>query len=101
MERPNEFKTRELKAGIPLSIIGIMGMFLVFFLLAVPNLIIFLLSFYPFLIAFILGILYILSGLNKLIISNAKLMIIAIIAIGAFFVTLGLDLMVPWIIKTI
>ncbi|MBD3215828.1 MAG: hypothetical protein GF311_24675 [Candidatus Lokiarchaeota archaeon] len=99
MERPNEFNTRDLKAGIPLSIAGITGLFVVFFFLATPYLIIFLLCLYPFLIGFIFGILYILSGLNKLTISNAKLVIVVIIAIGAFFTTLGLDLLVPWIIK--
>jgi len=99
MERKNEKKINNLSIGVLLLIAGIVGMFLIFFLLSIPSMIIFLFSFYPFLTAFIFGLIYLLSGLNKISFSRSKIIMTTIIIIGAFIMTIGLDILVPFVVR--
>lgn len=98
MERNNEKKINNLSIGVLLLIGGIVGMLLIFFLLLIPSMLIFLFSFYHFLTAFIFGLIYLLSELNKISFSRSKIIMTTIIIIGAFIMTIGLDILIPFVV---
>lgn len=99
MEQKNNLNGNYLKIGVPSLILGIVGILLIFFFLSIPALIIFLLTLYPFVIAFIFGIIYTLRGFNKVRFLKVNLLTTVIIIIGAFFMTLCLDILVPFIVR--
>jgi len=99
VERKTDNNLYHIKIGLPMLIIGVLGMLLIFFLLISPYLIVFLLSFYPFLALFITGIILVLSGFRKIQYSRGKLITLLIIMVGAFMATFGLNILVPYIFR--
>jgi hypothetical protein len=100
--RPKDNKNFSLNfliIGFVLTMVSIIGILSIYLFLKVPEFIIFLIIVYPSFFSFVIGIIFILAGCNRTKVSKRKFYVVGIIIIGAFFSTIGIDLLISFLMS--
>lgn len=87
--------------GLILLSIGVIGILIIFFILKVPNILLFLISIYPFIFLIILSIIHFHSNSKKLNFERLKIYFLLILLIGGFIFALFFDFLISLLISVL
>lgn len=95
------YSVRYLRLGFIFVAVGITGIFLVFFLTRITDLLIFTIVFYPFISLIVVSIILVLGGIRKIAVSKNNFLKILIILIGGVVFIIGLDLLFGFLVMVL